>query len=141
MPHIIRLRGPWEYKLLDAAAMEEALGEFAAAPTGRADLSTDWTATFRQGVGRLRLIRRFGRPSGLPPGEVVWLAIERLGNRLDVFLNGRSHGCLDPPIRLDVTGALFERNELRIELELPVSPGEAWLEIASEAGESQATAG
>ena len=67
--------------------------------------------------------RRFGRPTGLTPGQRVELVIDGLPPAASIALNGQ----LLPDrreeelgrSRFDVTGCLLARNELAIRLPLP----------------------
>ncbi len=85
--HSIRLRDPWE--------TEPARGD----------------------SGRVRLGRRFGRPTGLGPSDVVWLVVEGAAPSGVVTLNGSPLG--EAPGRFDVTTELAERNHVTIEVDLP----------------------
>lgn len=96
--HCIRLRPPWE-----------GSGETSSAATRR-----------------VRLRRRFGRPTGIGLGDGIWLAIEPSKTpRVDdvvrdvvVTLNGGQLGPLDltaDTTRWNVTARLDQRNELVIE--------------------------
>ena len=98
--HSIRLREPWESEPVDGAA------------------------------GRVRLGRRFGRPTGLGPSDVVWLVVEGTAPYGSVSLNGSLLG--EAPGRFDVTAELAERNRVTIEVDLPTAGpplGEVRLEI------------
>lgn len=68
--------------------------------------------------------RSFGKPTGVGPGDRVWLVLERPAACM-AALNGRPL----PPIvggnaawRHDVTADLRDRNELRFELHEPPGP-------------------
>lgn len=56
--------------------------------------------------GRMRHVRRFGRPRTVDPGERVWLVAE-VPSDAEVFLNGATI-----TLPLDVTEQLQSRNEL-----------------------------
>ena len=64
-------------------------------------------------------IRRFGRPSGIGPGDRVWLVMD-VPPPPDAVLNAMplpaSAG--GPPWRADVTSLLGDRNELLLPLDL-----------------------
>jgi hypothetical protein len=126
-PHVIRLRGPWEYEPLERLVLSAdgagvPAGEPLPAP-GRITMPADWGRTlgidFR---GRVRYVRRFGRPTNLAAGQRVWLACDGVDLRGTASLNGRPLGEVDGyrvPARFDVTAQLDERNELAIVVELP----------------------
>ena len=68
--------------------------------------------------------RSFGKPTGVGPGDRVWLVVERPA-ACAAALNGRPL----PPVadraaawRHDVTADLRDRNELRLELHEPPGP-------------------
>ena len=101
--------------------------------------------------GRIRLVRRFGRPTGLQPNDCVELGMDLLQNTVMVSLNGQDLKplAMDRPIesktatdehasvRFDVSVCLQDRNHLAIELDLTDNPEattilrEVWLEIYS----------
>jgi beta-galactosidase/beta-glucuronidase len=72
--------------------------------------------------GRVRHVRRFGRPTGLDSGERVWLVCDGATLTATVVLNGTPLGAIlgpTTPARFDVTERLLPRNELVIEVEFP----------------------
>jgi hypothetical protein len=82
------------------------------------NLSTAWCPQARAWV------RRFGRPEGIEPGNVLWLVVESaVGCRLD--LNAVPLSAVEPGgvLRHEVTGQLSPRNELRVS---PLDSGAAW---------------
>jgi hypothetical protein len=120
-PHVIRLRGPWEFEVLEREAASCA--ESPAKLTGKATLPCDWSdalgADFR---GQVRYRRRFNRPSGLDPHERVWLVIEGVDAFGSATLNGRALGEIRGyalPASFDVTNLLGSGNELKVDVELP----------------------
>lgn len=124
-PHAIRLRGPWEFEVLENAGADRspAGNESAALPSGRATLPCDWSealsARFR---GKVRYRRRFNRPSGLDPHERVWLVVAGVDAFGAVALNGRELGPVRGyalPASFDVTDLIAPNNELRLDVELP----------------------
>ena len=133
MPHVIRLRGPWEFELADA---EQVL-------RGEISVPTLWSAFVPADyAGRITLLRRFGRPTGLEQSPRVSLAVDSLNLPGVVFLNGDRLGEFgNSPgpvhVRWEVMSRLLPRNELRLEFsELPrgpllesTSPPNVWLEI------------
>ncbi len=145
-PHVIRLRGPWQYEplartvLLPNGTTREEPGTLP--PSGKTEVPADWGeklgADFR---GRVRFTRRFGLPTGLSSAHRVDLVIERVVSFGSAALNGESLGDLPiggGPYRFDVTARLRPRNELGIEVEFPRSmdrpPRPAHLDQKDDAG-------
>ena len=126
--HTIRLRGPWRYRPLARSVWlaDGRIGESEQdlPPPGRMEMPADWAETlggdFR---GRVRYQRRFGRPTGREPQETVWLVFEGAHRVASISLNGRLLGKVhgrDMPERFDVTALLNERNEMTVDVELPL---------------------
>ena len=117
--HIIRLRGPWEYRVLTS---DSPL-------SGHLTMPADWGSTLGADFrGRVAYRRRFGRPTGLGPADRVELVIGRVDALGSVRLNGEPLGEIPAggqPWRCDVTAALRRRNELIVEVELPHAPDHA----------------
>jgi hypothetical protein len=101
MPHIIRLRGPWE-----------------------------WEAS----ADKVRITRRFHRPTGLEAGDCVWLTIDDVHGSATVALNGRRLGEIvsrsseEPhshleiqrcPARFNLTTDLQPHNAITVEVTTP----------------------
>jgi beta-galactosidase/beta-glucuronidase len=125
-PHVIRLRGPWQYEpvaqwRLNAAGAMSELTQLP--PPGRMVMPGDWGLALGHDFrGRVRFVRPFGRPTRLEPGEQVWLVIGGVDLSGMAELNGRPLGPVAgyrEPTRFDVTRWLDERNELVIDVELP----------------------
>lgn len=102
MAHCIRLRGPWELARGDAnraqppGRAEKADQPGQAQPTDsagngeRITLPDDWTSlTARDWESPLRLLRRFGRPTGITETERVELVIVGATRETEVTLNGQ----------------------------------------------------
>jgi hypothetical protein len=120
--HTIRLRGPWQIEPL-ARYVARADGSYdrttADLPAAcQATMPADWSATLGHDfVGVVRYGRNFQRPTGLGPGERVWLVVEPPRSTATVRLAGRdlgtvSHG--DPPARFNITPLLADHNALEI---------------------------
>jgi hypothetical protein len=80
--------------------------------------------------GRLRHVRRFGRPRTIGPGERVWL-VALLAGGSEARLNGVTLEW-DGPFAADVTDSLLQRNE--VEFLVPAdaaAPADVALEIRS----------
>jgi beta-galactosidase/beta-glucuronidase len=125
--HSIRLRGPWRYEPLarsvlqsDGTPTETTNG---LPPAGKVAMPGDWGATLGRAFrGRVRYRRAFGRPT-IEAGERVYLVIEAVDAEARVLLNGQPLGeTRGGPARFDVTALLRPRNELMVEVSLPVHP-------------------
>ena len=105
--HRIRLRGPWE--------CESAEG------INRVRFPATWREAFGENVENVRASRAFGSPDGLDIDAVVWLELH-LGIGARMELNGQWIGDLAAgTVRFDVTERLDERNQIRLEFELPTT--------------------
>ncbi len=86
-------------------------------------MPADWGRTLGADFrGRVRYVRRFGRPTNLAPGQTVWLVCDGVDLAGSASLNGRPLGEMtgsQAATRFDVTAELAERNELVIVVELP----------------------
>jgi hypothetical protein len=80
--HRIRLRGPWQLQATAAAS----------APPRRVQLPARWDDLFESGTRRVRLCRRFHRPTNLGPSDRVSLVVDDLPEGAQVSLNGASLG-------------------------------------------------
>jgi glycosyl hydrolase family 2 len=116
-PHVIRLRGPWEFEVVENASA------LTSPRSGKAKLPCDWSeALGREFRGQVRYRRRFNRPSGLDPHERVWLIVEGVDAFGAATLNGRELGEVRGyalPASFDVTDLLAQGNELLLDVELP----------------------
>jgi len=131
-PYTIRLAGPWQRTPLartrmlpdGTTAIESADANVAELPAAsRVPLPDDWTETLPSGFrGRVRYVRRFGRPTNLGDQQRVELVIEAIDVWASLTLNERPLTeplCGRVVIRIDVTSQLLPRNELVIDVELP----------------------
>lgn len=118
-PHRIRLRGPWEYQPLWRHRLSET--EDALPPPGRLQLPADWSQALGAGFsGRVRFLRRFGRPGTLDSHEQVWLVCEGVADRADLWLNDHPLGEIAVPdqrAEFEITAQLQVNNLLRVEVE------------------------
>jgi beta-galactosidase/beta-glucuronidase len=112
-PHVIRLRGPWEYTVEARSSASSETTELP--PTGRVTMPTDWAASLGDAFrGRVAYRRRFGKPTNLASNERVWLVCDGATARAAIELNGQSLGEVSGPsmsAEFDVTELLAERNE------------------------------
>ena len=140
MPHVIRLRGPWQYKPLwyweyapdgsrrVSSELPPPGGTFVAPGNWRELLGDD----FR---GFVRLIRQFHRPTGLNSGSHVWLAFCEMPSTIPgVVLNDCPIGEETTSGRYEITPLLEQTNELWMCITLdgqdpPALLGQVQLEI------------
>lgn len=116
-PHVIRLRGPWEFLPLRTSAG----GDLPAG--GKTTVPGDWTealgADFR---GVVRYTRPFNCPTNLDAGERVNLICEGVDDRAHFTLNdqplGETRGAAGA-VSWDITQLLKLRNLLVVDVELP----------------------
>ncbi|RMG36371.1 MAG: hypothetical protein D6725_10680 [Planctomycetota bacterium] len=93
----------------------------------RVRLPGDWRALFGNTAGRVRLWRRFGRPTHLQPGQSVQVVVPPAVGLLRVRVNERLERGTDTrgavsgfaaPVRLEVSHLLRTNNLLELWLEL-----------------------
>jgi hypothetical protein len=95
MPHVIRLRGPWECVPVARDAPDAAAA--------------------------VRCTRRFNAPTNLDSDERVWLVCDAVETRAAFALNDRRLGTIEghrAQPRIDITDELRPTNVLAIEVEL-----------------------
>ena len=81
--HFIRLRGPWRLEVLEQLAGASTVRE------GKQQMPADWSALLGDDFrGTVRYRRVFHEPTGLEPGQQVWLSIEGLATSATISLNG-----------------------------------------------------
>lgn len=106
--HSIRLRGPWELQLPGGEAR-------------RIEMPATWgTILALAQESPVRLVRRFGQPTGIGPEDRLNLVIESAGCACRVELNEKHLGDIafaESSSSFDVTALLAPRNELAIALE------------------------
>ncbi|MFV2068442.1 MAG: hypothetical protein ACC645_15840 [Pirellulales bacterium] len=132
-PHVIRLRGPWQYVpmartvLRPDGSTREVDGLLP--PPGRCTVPSDWADALGPDFrGRVRYQRSFGCPTGLVPGDRVELVIGQVDAWGSATLNQHLLGQIDAGnsgARFDVTSRLAARNDLCVEVELPRSADNA----------------
>lgn len=96
--HVIQLRGPWE--------REVAPGRWE-----RFDWERD-AATVLSAAEPVTVLRRFGKPTGIEPGDTVRLVIAGF-DALQVWLNDAPLP-IDDTANCDLTALLAPRNVLRL---------------------------
>lgn len=112
MPHRIHLRGPWQYEWVSGSPAPNP-------PAGTVRLPSDWRSRFGPVAGRVRLRRRFHRPTNLAAEDRVLLVLSNLGDESAIQLNGQM---LAPTLAsydalsFDITPFLETTNELLIEM-------------------------
>ena len=139
-PHVIRLRGPWEYEFVSVAGG-------GVLPRGTMQLPGDWPPGTAGLAGDVYLTRHFHRPTGLSESERIWLTIVNQKAAVGVTLNGqplltretakseKAAAASEPVLRLEITSLLQPRNTLNLELFKPTEDarfsGQVALEIES----------
>jgi hypothetical protein len=136
MPHIIRLRGPWDYEPL-ARFVTQADGSTSVTneklpPSGVIELPADWAGVLGADFqGRVRFTRRFHRPTGLEATSRVSLVMDDVDWQAEVALNDSVLGAVicsqsveSPiaqrcPARFDITTLLSPQNQLSIVITSP----------------------
>ncbi|MFN0052037.1 MAG: NRDE family protein [Planctomycetales bacterium] len=128
--HRIQLRGPWRLELIaDESLSRPEDQSLAAAPSQDSTPRTvrmpaEWGALVGNRGGGVSLRRRFHRPSGLGPHEQVYIILEGVLGRGEVWVNHHPLGAIDELSRsfaADVTSRLTGNDELRIDLEIPAA--------------------
>jgi hypothetical protein len=137
--HVIRLRGPWEFRPLarfDSPATQQPGGQETpgrspaeARPLpdgGRSHNPGGWRDLLGSDfLGQVRCARRFNCPTNLDLRDRVWLAFEGLENEAVVSVNGHPLGKLsptEPRHRFDITDILRARNLLEVEISKVLHP-------------------
>jgi hypothetical protein len=104
-PHVIRLRDPWERRILsDTPAVAEATQP----------------GSTKQSVTTICFSRRFGLPTGLHEGDRIDLVLENASATGRVLLNGLMLGEIienQRQQRFPITNLLQNRNQLGIEID------------------------
>jgi hypothetical protein len=112
--HIIRLRGPWDIYLPGSEQPR------------RMEMPATWQVLLALAAdiprpSSARLLRRFGLPTGIVPGDRLHFVLESSAP-CQIEINGQPLGNIAPSQRsssFDVTALLNARNELVIVLEIP----------------------
>ncbi|MEK6238395.1 MAG: hypothetical protein N2C14_27065 [Planctomycetales bacterium] len=117
-PHAIRLRGPWEYRVLE----RESEPASDSVDQGRMKAPCPWGKALGDGFrGTVRFQRNFFRPTNLDEDERVWLVLEGADAGADVSLNGQPLGRVEGYCRraeFDVTSQLEPRNQITADVSL-----------------------
>jgi hypothetical protein len=140
MPHVIRLRGPWEYEPLVrfvpvADGRLQSADDSLPAP-GITTLPDNWgTVLGSDFQGTVRFTRRFNCPTGLGAGSRVWLVVDDVDWHATIVLNGQLLGAavcsfaahsvseqsfLTCGARFDITTDLLPQNVLAITVASPI---------------------
>lgn len=122
-PHVIRLRGPWEYEVLArySLAPDGAVQETIHDPptAGKTTVPGDWAADLGADfLGRVRYRRRFNTPTNLEH-EWVFVACDGVDCEGRMLLNGQELGRLSRQLaRFDINARLALHNVLEVEVSL-----------------------
>lgn len=96
--------------------------------THRIRLASAWSTTPTD--AGVRHSRRFGRPTNLDPGDLVWLVCDSVPGAMRAFVNGVLVAEAPAgPLAVDVTELLESRNELTLDVASPELLGEVAVEI------------
>ena len=118
-PHQIRLRGPWNLRVVSQFATQSAV------PCGPVEVRvpSNWSEALGPGFrGTVEYSRHFNCPTGISDTTPLSICLEMIDGRASLSLNHRQLGTWcwpDFPKRFDITGQLLPRNELVIRIELP----------------------
>jgi hypothetical protein len=145
-PHVIRLRGPWQFEpvarfdrgegdspiLLGDHPTDGARRKIGTVPVGfetsssdlpaggKTEIPGDWTAALGSGFfGRVRYTRPFNCPTNLDALERVWLVCEAVSGVGEFALNGKPILTMtgtDRPGSCDITSHLSLHNVLVVEV-------------------------
>lgn len=144
VPHVIRLRGPWQYTVVARSVLlpdgSSTEVETDLPPPGKLDMPADWDQSpGRDFHGRVNYSRSFGAPTGLEAGDRVELVVERVNASGQVWFNGVPLGEIPAGAntsRFDVRRLLKPRNQLVVQVCRPKqSPSDLALPQA-ESGDS-----
>lgn len=87
--HIIRLRGPWQYEVVEQFTPAVPV----AIPAGKQQQPADWSEILGPDFrGTVRYRRIFHQPTGLEAGQEVWLVVTRVRSHAKVELDGKPLG-------------------------------------------------
>lgn len=117
-PHTIRLRGPWEFEVLQADSQVPS-------PSGpqRAKMPCSWAESLGEEFrGSVRYRRKFNRPAHLDLHERLRLVADGADAFAEVTVNGTTLGKIDGyvlPNIFDVTSLIEMRNEVMVDVSLP----------------------
>ena len=126
MPHIIRIRGPWQREVIEVAAAGSATGDSGCVkvPVGNtksvsmpAPWDEDLGRSFR---GRVVYARHFNCPTSIDATTPIRMVFTKVvAGAARILLNDQPVGAFQWPTDeavIDVTGQLQTRNEIRVEL-------------------------
>lgn len=136
--HAIRLRGPWQYEVLEQVAADENVENIE--QVGRIKLPFAWSKPpWENFFGRVRFLRNFNWPEPLEPDERLGLVFHVNTSCTHALLNGeplvRFEG--EHLVRVDVTTQVKLSNKLVVEGERmeglsPEFIREVYLEVSRE---------
>lgn len=128
-PHVIRLRGPWDYAPLKCWQLQagEVVELSDVPPAGRVQMPCDWSESLGADYrGVVRFSRKFNRPTNLT--SMVYLVFAAIDGAARVELNGELLGQTERDaidLRFDVTHLIQLHNRLLVEVALrPLPPAD-----------------
>ena len=138
--HSIRLRGPWQYQILekfddDLAKLPQVASE--KQPSGELRFPCDWAAPLTR-LSRLELRRSFNAPTGIG-SSLVAIVVDGLNPAENLNLTMALNHCSIPPttsgwsVRFDITTQIQPHNQLVFHITLNprrTYPGEVTLQIS-----------
>ncbi len=125
-PHVIRLRGPWDYEVLRDCGRTPLPKEKTA---GRCKLPADWGDQLGDDFrGVVRYVRHFHQPTNLQPHDHVWLVCDGADAHAQASINEQPLGGIPghaTSAEFPLTRFLQPRNQVTIDVELPEDADEA----------------
>jgi hypothetical protein len=132
--HPIRLHGPWRATVTRVDFAQKSTAEIGAddshdtskisvGQSTKLQIPCDWGDWLGHDFcGVVSFVRAFGLPTNLDDQQEIWLVIEAVDFRGEIWLNEKRLDNLQlnqPPLRCPVRHCLQARNCLRIEIEMP----------------------
>ncbi len=118
--HVIRLRGPWQYRLIDREQQMLKTGTLKVPDECQA-----WLQEIMQGYPSAcwaKLERRFGRPTGIRPRDSIHLRIEAIPSCDEIIFNGRRLVISDPQAYPEIGARLAQSNYLELRWPIVLIP-------------------
>lgn len=121
--HIIRLRGPWKYEIVQRFAIENHTPS-PAEPAGDIPLPCDWRTVLPEDfAGVVRFRRWFNSPTGITSEHQILLVIDHVDGHAIARLDDHHLFSIEPgqfPASADIKHCLASRNELIVDVTWPL---------------------